>query len=102
MNQSSDSKHLLKGDLARGTASMKEESLSSNQRAGLKLFALYCVAYGTFIGVNVVSPQFMPVPILAGVNLAIIFGLGLILLAFVLSLVYLGIAKSGRDVGDQE
>ncbi len=100
MNKPSEHEESCEVRLAGGVPPVQGDPLSTNQRVGLKLFAIYCLAYGAFIALNVAGPQLMPVPVVAGVNLAIIFGLGLILLAFALSLVYLGIAKFSRDASD--
>ena len=55
---------------------------------GLKLFALYLTAYGVFVALNAFWPDVMKTPVVAGVNLAIVYGLGLIVGAFVLALIY--------------
>ena len=55
---------------------------------GLKLFVLYLAAYGAFVGLNAFWPDVMKTPVLAGVNLAIVYGFGLIIGAFVLAVIY--------------
>jgi uncharacterized membrane protein (DUF485 family) len=55
---------------------------------GLKLFALYLAAYGVFVALNAFWPDVMKTPVVAGVNLAIVYGFGLIVGAFVLALIY--------------
>jgi uncharacterized membrane protein (DUF485 family) len=59
-----------------------------NSRIGLVLFGVYLILYGGFVFLNAFSPESMEATPVAGVNLAIIFGFGLILAAFVLALVY--------------
>ncbi len=59
-----------------------------NSRIGLMLFAIYLVLYGGFVLLAAFSPQTMEVTPLAGVNLAIWYGFGLILAAILLALVY--------------
>ena len=59
-----------------------------NSRIGLVLFGIYLLLYGGFVFLNAFSPESMEAIPLAGVNLAIVFGFGLILVAFVLALVY--------------
>ena len=55
---------------------------------GLKLFLLYLTAYGVFVALNAFWPEVMKTPAVAGVNLAIVYGFGLIVGAFVLALIY--------------
>ena len=55
---------------------------------GLKLFALYLAAYAIFVALNAFWPDVMKTPVVAGVNLAIVYGFGLIVGAFVLALIY--------------
>ena len=59
-----------------------------NARIGLVLFGFYVLLYGGFVLLNAFSPETMEVTPLAGVNLAILFGFGLIGVAIVLSVVY--------------
>ena len=59
-----------------------------NTRTGLVLFGIYVLLYGGFVFLNAFAPETMEVTPLAGVNLAILFGFGLIGAAIVLSVVY--------------
>lgn len=73
-----------------------DEIISSNARFGLVLFAIYCAFYGAFVGISAFAPSLMGRKIFAGVNLAIVYGIGLILAAIVLALVYMWGCK--RDI----
>ncbi len=57
-------------------------------RLGLVLFAIYCLCYAGFIGVAAFSFTTLRQP-LAGLNLAVVYGFGLIGLAFLLAILYL-------------
>jgi uncharacterized membrane protein (DUF485 family) len=57
-------------------------------RYGLALFVCYVVVYGGFVLLNAFAPSAMERTPLAGVNLAVLLGLGLIAAAFGLALVY--------------
>ncbi len=61
---------------------------SRNSRIGLVLFFLYLLLYGGFVLLNTFWPTTMDATPLAGVNVAIWYGFGLILAAFLLALVY--------------
>jgi uncharacterized membrane protein (DUF485 family) len=63
------------------------ELLSRNARYGLALFAVYLALYSAFVLVNAFAPQWMEITI-AGVNLAVWCGFGLIAAALVVALFY--------------
>ena len=62
---------------------------SHNARVGLALFVAYLLLYGGFVGLATFAPGAMARPALAGVNLAVVYGFGLIVAALVLALVYM-------------
>ena len=70
---------------------------SRPSRLGLILFLLYLLLYGGFVFLNAFSPKTMEVTPFAGVNLAILYGFGLILAAFVLAMIYGIFSKSTED-----
>jgi uncharacterized membrane protein (DUF485 family) len=57
-------------------------------RLGLSLFAVYLLLYGGFVLLNTFAPATMEFTPWAGINLAVLYGLGLILAAVVLALIY--------------
>ena len=67
-----------------------------NSRYGLWLFGLYLVLYGGFMGLSAFEPQLMAKAPFGGVNLAILYGFGLIVAALVLALLYMVLCRS-RD-----
>jgi uncharacterized membrane protein (DUF485 family) len=75
---------------------------SSNARTGLILFAVYLVLYGGFVLINAFSPETMESTPFAGINLAILYGFGLIVAAMVLSLVYGFLCRNSGDAGQQK
>ncbi len=58
-------------------------------RLGLVLFAVYCLCYAGFIGLAAFSIKTLEWLPFGGVNLAVIYGFGLIGLAFLLAILYL-------------
>ena len=62
---------------------------SHNARLGLALFVVYLLLYGGFVGLATFAPNAMGKPALAGVNLSVVYGFGLIVAALVLALVYM-------------
>lgn len=61
---------------------------SRDSKIGLVLFAIYLVLYGGFVLLNAFAPETMEITPISGVNLAILYGFGLIVAALVLALIY--------------
>jgi len=57
-------------------------------RLGVYMFFFYVIIYSGFILINVLSPKTMGVILFAGLNLAIVYGIGLIILAIIMGLIY--------------
>lgn len=71
-----------------------EHTSARNARVGLVLFAVYLALYAGFMGLSAFAHEQMARPVLAGVNLAIIYGFGLIVAALALSLVYMVLVRA--------
>lgn len=67
---------------------------SHNARLGLVLFVVYLLFYGGFVGLATFAPNALARPALAGVNLAVVYGFGLIVAALVLALVYMLLCRA--------
>ena len=57
------------------------------------LFGVYLVLYAGFVGLNAFAPAVMARTPFGGLNLAILYGLGLIVAAFVLALIYMALCR---------
>lgn len=66
-------------------------------RIGLLLFAIYGLTYVGFVLINTFDPQVMGQIVLAGLNLAVVYGFGLIILAIVMGLIYNVICSRAED-----
>lgn len=64
-----------------------------NARLGLVLFTIYLIAYGAYVLINAFRPAVMDELVGAGVNLAVASGMGLIVGALVLALVYAALCR---------
>ncbi len=62
---------------------------SINTRNATILFLIYLALYAGFMGLASYAPKSMGVKVLAGVNLAIIYGMGLIIIAVLLAMIYM-------------
>ena len=80
-------------------AGNEDVGLPRNARLGLGLFFLYLIIYAGFVLLNAFAAEAMskPVAALGGVNLAIIYGMGLIIAAFVLALIYMALCNDSSD-----
>jgi uncharacterized membrane protein (DUF485 family) len=65
-----------------------DEAAGYKKRLGLIMLAVYTAIYLAFIIMNVVKPRIMGTIVIGGLNLAIIYGFALIVVALVLALAY--------------
>ncbi len=77
-------------------ASETPETILRNARLGLRFFVVYMLLYLAFVVANAFAPEAMEWIPFAGLNLAILSGLGLILFAIVLAVIA---CKQGLSVG---
>jgi uncharacterized membrane protein (DUF485 family) len=68
-------------------------TITRNARNGLVLFGIYVILYLGFMLLSAFAPQRMQQPVLAGVNLAIVYGMGLIVAALALALIYMFLCR---------
>lgn len=64
------------------------DSRRYNTSLGLILFAIYLLLYLGFVLISAFAPETMETPVLAGLNLAIVYGFALIIGALVMALIY--------------
>ncbi|MEM9353920.1 MAG: DUF485 domain-containing protein [Planctomycetota bacterium] len=69
----------------------------SFSRAGLALFAVYLVLYAGFVLLNAFWPERTEATPVAGLNVAILYGFGLMVAAIVLALIYGFVSRGGSD-----
>ncbi|MDE0865126.1 MAG: DUF485 domain-containing protein [Rubripirellula sp.] len=65
-----------------------------NTKLGLLMFFIYLALYTGFVLINAFAADRMETIVLAGLNLAIVYGFGLILFALVLAFIYGLLCKS--------
>ena len=75
------------------------ETVTRNARIGLALFAVYLVLYGGFVVMNAFYPKEIARAPFGGVNLAVLYGLVLIVAAFVLALLYMYLVRRRAEGG---
>lgn len=83
-----------------------DPAFAYKKRLGALLFLVYAAVYAGFVLVNLVSPRAMALVVVAGLDLAVVYGFGLILFALVLALLYSALcsrresALSDRESGE--
>lgn len=66
----------------------QDNAADVKSRLGLILFFVYSMVYAGFVVINTVSPKTMGEKVLLGLNLAVVYGFGLIVLAIIMGLIY--------------
>ena len=75
------------------------ETVSRNARVGLGLFVVYLLLYAGFMALNAFFPHKMAEAPFGGINLAVLYGLLLIIAAFLLALVYVFLVRRRAEDG---
>ena len=57
-------------------------------RLGLWMFAIYVLVYSGFVALRLVWPEAMSTKVIFGLNLAIVYGFALIVIAMIQALIY--------------
>jgi uncharacterized membrane protein (DUF485 family) len=65
-----------------------DDAAAYKRRLGLWMLLIYGIIYVAFIIINVAWPKAMGADVVYGLNLAIIYGFALIVIAFLLALAY--------------
>ncbi len=65
----------------------KDNAAAYKTRLGIWMFILYTLCYASFVAINTVKPTLLEMTF-GGLNLAVLYGIGLIVFAFILALIY--------------
>jgi uncharacterized membrane protein (DUF485 family) len=65
-----------------------DHAIGYKKRVGVIMFLMYSLFYAGFVIVNLANPLAMEMEIFGGLNLAVVYGFGLIVVALVLALIY--------------
>ncbi len=69
-------------------AQEKDFGTEYKMKLGVKMFWLYAVIYSGFVAINLLDAKLMETTVFMGLNLAVVYGFGLIVLALILALFY--------------
>lgn len=67
-----------------------------NAKYGMVLFLFYLAIYAGFVGLNAFRPDIMEMSPALGLNLAVLYGFALIVIAMVLALIYCWLCRGAR------
>ena len=72
----------------------KDPAAAYKTRLGVWMFICYSLFYAGFVALNLVSPTSMEMTVLAGMNLATVYGFALIVVALIQALIYDGLCRA--------
>ena len=75
----------------------KDNAAEFKTRLGLNLFFIYCLIYSGFVIINTIKPKLMGLTIIFNLNLAAIYGFGLIILAIIMGVIYNSICTKAEN-----
>ena len=70
------------------TPTEKDHAIAYKTRLGVQMFFVYALVYAGFVVINIVKPELMEETIVFGLNLAVVYGFGLIILSLIMALIY--------------
>lgn len=87
-----------------GPAVKLEEDKASGkkQKLGVKLFFLYLIVYAIFVAIGVFNYELLGVIVFYNLNLAVVYGFGLIIFAIVLGIIYNAICTNYENKMNKE
>jgi len=65
----------------------KDYASGYKTKLGIYMFIAYTIVYAIFVGINITNPAMME-NVFMGQTVAVIYGMGLIVLAFVMAIIY--------------
>ncbi|MDD3876722.1 MAG: DUF485 domain-containing protein [Bacteroidales bacterium] len=65
-----------------------DNAAERKSKLGIKLFLIYALIYAGFVYIGVSYPDLMGIRLFFGLNLAIVYGFGLIVLAIIMGFLY--------------
>lgn len=66
----------------------KDHSVEKKTKLGIRMFLVYLLIYAGFVVIGTIWPRWLGAEALSGQNLAVVYGMGLIILAAVMGLIY--------------
>lgn len=70
------------------TPAEQDHAIAYKTRLGVQMFFIYALVYAGFVLINIIKPVLMEKKIVFDLNLAVVYGFGLIILSLVMALIY--------------
>lgn len=70
------------------TTEEKESVTQQKSKLGVRLFFIYLICYAGFVILGVFNYELLATKVFAGLNLAVAYGMGLIIFAVILGVIY--------------
>lgn len=80
----------------------KDNSIEKKNRLGVKMFIVYLVTYFGFVIIGTISPKTLGLNVFGLANLAVIYGMGLIVLAGIMGIIYNYFCSKYEDTLNKE
>ena len=80
----------------------KDNSIPKKTKLGVILFFVYLAVYSGFVLIGLTNPKLLGIAALGGLNLSFVYGMGLILLAAIMGLVYNYFCTKYEDTMNKE
>ena len=65
-----------------------DKAAARKAKLGVKMFLFYTLVYAGFVIIGLSKPELMGVEVIGGQNIAIVYGIGLIILAIIMGFIY--------------
>jgi uncharacterized membrane protein (DUF485 family) len=75
----------------------RDPAAAYKARLGIRMFIVYTLFYAGFVAINLLSPVTMATEVVAGLNLATVYGVALIVVALVQALIYNVLCRRRED-----
>jgi uncharacterized membrane protein (DUF485 family) len=84
------------------TTEEKEIVTQQKSKLGVRLFFVYLICYAGFVTIGVFNYELLSTTVFYGLNLAITYGIGLIVFAVLLGIIYNAYCTRYEDEADQK
>lgn len=70
------------------TTEEKEIVIRQKSKLGVRLFFIYLICYAGFVALGVFNYELLSTTVFSGLNLAVVYGIGLIVFAVIMGIIY--------------
>ena len=84
------------------TPTKEDNAIPYKTRLGVQMFIFYALIYAGFVIINITNPVLMEKTIIFGLNLAVVYGFGLIILSMIMALIYNAFCTRAEKAANSE